>query len=170
MILFGILRFFVDQPAVTNWQRHMTSDGFASAEFPTTPQAKQQTDRANGVSVERTSLNYDVPFKDISIFLSFSPISPNQPNASDSERIAAMKTYFIQQGFSVVRDSTVQLGIARGFALEFHGDGGKTRTWMRVSFVAGKAYRMVISSSGAHHDDPIITHCLESFRIERTGA
>ncbi len=170
VVLFGILYFFIDQPAATTWQRHLTSDGFASAEFPATPQATQQTDTINGISAERTSLSYDVPSKDISMFLSFSAMPRNEQSVPDTERVAAMKGYFKQQGFSIVRDSSVQLGIATGFALELQGDGGKTRMWMRIAFVAGKVYRIVISSAGSHHDDPIITHSLESFRIERTGA
>ena len=170
VILFGILRFFTDQPAAPTWQRHLTSDGVASAEFPATPQAKQQTDTINGVSAERTSLNYDVPFKDISLFLSFSPMPPNEPNVPDAERIAAVKAYFTQQGFSVVRESPVQLGVASGFALDLQRDAGKVRMWTRIAYVAGRVYRVVISSTGSHHDDPIIPHYLDSFRIERTGA
>ena len=170
VVLFGILRFFIDQPAALTWQRHLTSDGFASAEFPAIPQAKQQMDTANGVSVVRTSLNYNVPFKDISMYLSFSSMPPNESSIPDTERIAAMKGFFTQQGFSVVRDSSVQLGVVSGFALDLQGDGGKTRMWTRIAFVAGKVYRMVISSTGSHHDDPLINHCLESFRIERAEA
>ena len=170
VVLFGILCFFLDQPAAPIWKRHLTSDGFASAEFPAIPQATQQTDTINGMSAERTSLTYNVPFKDISLFLSFSPMPPNEPSVPDTERIAAMKAYFTQQGFSVVRDSPVQLGGASGFALDLQSDGGKTRMWTRIAFVAGKVYRIVISSTGSHHDDTIITHCLESFRIERTRA
>lgn len=94
VVLFGILRFFIDQPAAPTWQRHMTSDGFASAEFPATPKATEQTDTINGVSAHRTSLTYDVPYKDISLFLSFSPMPPNEPNVPDTERIAATKAYF----------------------------------------------------------------------------
>ena len=170
VVLFGILRFFTDQPAAPNWQRHLTSDSFASAEFPATPQAKQQTDTINGVSAQRTSLNYDVPFKDISLFLSFSPMPPDEPNVPDTERIAAVKAYFTQQGFSVVRESPVQLGASSGFALDLQRDAGKVRMWTRIAYVARRVYRVVVSSTGSHHDDPIIPHYLDSFRIERTGA
>jgi hypothetical protein len=148
----------------------MTSDGFASAEFPAAPKATEQTDTINGVSAHRTSLSYDVPSKDISLFLSFSPMPANEPNVPDTERIAATKAYFTQQGFSVVHEGPVPLGAASGFALDLQRDAGKIRMWTRIAYVAGKVYRVVISSTGAHHDDPIIPHYLESFRIERTGA
>jgi hypothetical protein len=169
VVLFGILRFFIDQPAEPTWRRHLTSDGVASAEFPATPQARQETDTINGFSAERTTLNYNVPFKDISLFLSFSPMPPNEPNVPDAERIAAVKAYFTQQGFSVVRESPMQFGAASGFALDLQRDGGKTRMWTRIAYVAGKIYRVVVASTGSHHDDSIITHYLESFRIEHTG-
>jgi len=170
VVLFGLVRFITDQPAAPTWQRHSTGDGFASAEFPATPQAKQQTDTLNGISVQRTSLTYNVPFKEISLFLSFSPMPPGEPNALDAERFAALKTYFTQQGFSIVRESPTQLGAASGFALDLQRDGGKIRMWMRIAYVAGRVYRVVVSSTGLHHDDTIISHYLESFRIEQTGA
>ena len=169
VVLFGIVRFFTDQPAAPAWQRHMTSDGFASAEFPAPPKAAEQTDTINGVSAHRTSLTYDVPCKDISLFLSFSPMPPNEPDVSDTERIAATKAYFTQQGFSVVHESAAPLGAASGFALDLERDAGKIRLWTRIAYVAGRVYRVVVSSTGSHHDDPIIPHYLESFRIERTG-
>jgi hypothetical protein len=169
VIVFGLLRFLIDQPAAADWQRHTTIDGVASAEFPAPPTAKQQTDTMNGVSSERTSLTYNVPLKDISLFLSFSPLATDEPSMPESERIATMKAFFVQQGFSVVHESPVQLGVAPGFALDLERDAGKVRMWIRVAFAAGKVYRVVVSSPGLHHDDPIIPHFLDSFRIEKSG-
>ncbi|MGV3660097.1 MAG: hypothetical protein ACO1TE_07925 [Prosthecobacter sp.] len=102
-------------------------------------------------------------------WLSFSPFPSNEPDAPDTVRIAATKAYFTQQGFSIVHESPLQLGAASGFALDLQRDGGKIRLWTRIAYVAGKVYRVVISSAGSHHDDPIITRCLESFRIEKAG-
>ena len=104
------------------------------------------------------------------MFLSFSPIPPSELNIADADRLAAMKAYFAQQGFTVVHETPMQFGASSGFALDLQGDGGKTRMWTRLAIVAGKIYRVVVSSTGAHHDDPIISHYLESFHIERTGA
>jgi hypothetical protein len=170
VVLFGVLRFFMDEGGAPAWRRHPTGDGMASAEFPATPRAKQQTDTINGVSAQRTSLHHDVPFKDISLLLSFSPMPPNEPDVPGAERIAALKAYFAQQGFSLLREMPVQLGASPGFALDLQQDGGKVRMWTRIAYVAGKVYRVVVSSTGSHHDDAIISHFLESFRIERTGA
>lgn len=167
VVLFGVLRFFMDAPSEPSWQRRLTSDGIASAEFPASPQANQQTDTVNGVTAERTSLTYNVPFKDITFILSFSPVPANEPNAADSERFSATKAYFRQQGYSVVYDAPVQLGAAPGFTLELQRDGGKVRVWTRVAYVGRTVYRVVVSSTGSHHDDRIIRHYLESFRIER---
>jgi len=170
LIVFGLFRLFTDQLVSPAWQRHLTSDGFASAEFPATPQSKEQTDTANGVSAQRTSLICDVPFKDISLFLSFSPLPVGEPAVPDSERLAALKSYFTQQGFTIVRESPAQFGASPGFVLDLERDGGKVRMWTRIAYVAGKVYRVVVSSTGSHHDDAIISHYLDSFRIERTGA
>lgn len=170
VVLFGLVRFFIDQPSVPTWQRYATTDGFASAEFPAIPQAKQQTDTINGIRVQRTSLTYDVPFKTISMFLSFSSIPPSELNLPDTDRIAAIKSYSTQQGLSVVREAPMHFGASSGFALDFQGDGGKTRVWTRLAIVAGKVYRVVVSSAGAHHNDPVIGHYLDSFRIEPTGS
>ena len=169
VVLFGIFRLFIDQYQAPVWQRQRTSDGFASAEFPAIPQAKQQTDTVNGVSAQRTTLTYDVPNKDIALFLSFSPLPPNEPDAPDIDRIAAVKASFAQQGFSLVDESPVHLGAVSGFSLDFQRDGGKVRMWTRLAYVAGKVYRVVAASTGSHHDDPLISHYMESFRIERTG-
>lgn len=170
LVLFGILRFFIAQPAAPVWHRHTTSDGRASLEFPAKPQETEQTDTINGVSARRTSLTHDVPFKNISLFLSFSPFPDSAAaNAPDAERIAATKAYFIQQGCEVVNEAPVQLGAASGFALDLQRDAGKVRMWTRIAYVDGKVYRVVISSAGSHHTDPIITRCLDSFRIEKAG-
>lgn len=169
VVLFGILRFFIDQPAAPVWQRHTTSDGVASLEFPATPKETEQADTMNSVSTRRTSLVHNVSFKDISLFFSFSPFPANEPEAPDSARIAATKAFFIQQGFAVVREAPVQLGAASGFAFDLQRDSDKVRLWTRIAYLGGKVYRVVISSAEAHHDDPIITRCLESFRIEKTG-
>ena len=173
VVMFGLMRFVMEQPAAATWQRHSTNDRFASVEFPGTPEAKQQTDTLNGISVQRTSLTYDVPFKDISMFLSFSPLPPEppeQPNVPDAERFAAVKAHFTQQGFSIVRESPMRLGAGPGFALDLQRDGGKLRMWIRIAYVPWRVYRVVVSSTGSHHDDLIINHFLESFRVESTGA
>jgi hypothetical protein len=169
LVLFGILRFFIDHPSAPEWQRYLTSDGVASAEFPATPQAKQQTDTMNGVSALRTTLTHDVPFKDIALFLSFSPIPSDGAKLTDRERITATTEFFTQQDLQVAHESPVQIGASSGFAVDLQRDGGKVRMWLRVAYVGGKVYRVVASSTGSHHDDPIVRHFLDSFRIERSA-
>ena len=168
VVVFGVLYFFMEQSAPT-WRRHTTSDGFASAEFPAAPKFEQQTDTIEGVSSQRTTLSCEVPSKDLTLLLSFSSTGSNDPNISEADRLRALKAFFEKQGSSIVRESPLRLGTLSGSALDLQRDGGKVRIWMRFVFVAGKVYRVVVSSGSSNHDDPIITHFLDSFRIERTG-
>ncbi len=170
LLLFGLFSFFVGSTDLPSWSRRSTSDGLASAEFPGSPEAKEQTDTQNGVSVSRKSLVYNMPQKDIALFLSFSPIPPGGPNLPDTERFAGMKANFLQQGYTILRESPLGLGESTGIALDVQRDSGKVRVWTRIVIVSGRAYRVVASSAGSHHDDPVIDHFLDSFRIERNGA
>ena len=168
VVVFGVLYFFMDQSAPT-WQRHTTSDGFASAEFPAAPKFEQQTDTIEGVSSQRTTLSCEVPSKDLTLHLSFSSTGPEEPNISDADRLRAMKSFSEKQGNSTVRESPLRMGTFSGFALDLQRDGGKVRIWTRFVFGRGKIYRAIVSSVGSHHNDPIITHYLDSFRMEGTG-
>jgi hypothetical protein len=169
LLCCGILGLLFAWPATPPWQRHVTRDGGASAEFPTAPQAKQSVDTVNGFSVERVSLLCSVPQKDICLLLSFTPIPSEDSAISDAERIGLMKEHYQQQGLSVLRESQVQCGAASGHALDFAHQGGAVRTWTRIAFAPGKMYRVVVTSTGSHHDDPLVARYLESFRIERSG-
>jgi hypothetical protein len=154
-------------PAAPAWERHTTSDGVASVECPGKRDSKEENIVANGLSVRQVSLVYNVPLKEINVILSVSPIESDALNISVAERIVAMKEYFRQQGCSNIHDSPMQLGVAPGYAIE--ADRGKIRSRMRVAVVAGKLYRVVVTSAGSHPDDAIINRCLESFRIERNS-
>ncbi len=173
LVLVGLVRFVTDQPTqptTTTWKRHTTSDGMASVEFPGPPKTTEQMDIHGPISVRRTSLIYQVPFIDVSLHLSFSPLVPGEKDLTDAERIAAMKEMLTQNGFLFTLDSPTRIGTVSGFALDFQRDGGKIRSWMRIAIVKGKIYRVVVSSEGAFHNDPVINHFLESFRIEEDGA
>src|SRR4051794_15373708 len=60
--------------APASWQRQFTADKVASAEFPGAATAKESTDTLGTVTVKRTSFTYNVPDKDISLFLSYSAL------------------------------------------------------------------------------------------------
>ncbi|QIF01194.1 hypothetical protein [Roseimicrobium sp. ORNL1] len=165
MILYGTFRL-TEQPPPPSWQRLMTLDRAASVEFPGETKTQEQTDTLDGVSVLRTSLVHGVPFKEISIFLSFSKLPPGQENIPDAEKITALKMYFTQQGFTVIHEEPMQLGSTAGFALALERDAGKIRFWTRVAYANGNVYWVLVISAGSHHDDPIISRCLSSFQME----
>ncbi|MBA4031847.1 MAG: hypothetical protein C0478_13280 [Planctomyces sp.] len=120
----------------------------------------------NGVSAPRTSLVYNVPNKNISLFLSFSPLTPNDADIPIEDRVSVIKEHFTQLGFTIVDESPVEISGSSGFALELHTGDGKAHVWLRMAHIHGNVYRVVASSGGLHHADPIIPHFLESFRIE----
>lgn len=165
LTVLGIVFFFTERPPAPTWVRYNTNDGMASAEFPGKPEGRQGAASVNDISVQSTTLAYDVPHTDIALRLSFSPVPTGQPDLTDAERLAATKAFFTQQGFSVVDESLMQLGTASGFSIEMER-GGKERVWMRVACEAGKVYRVVASSSGSRRYDEFVKHFIESFRIE----
>jgi hypothetical protein len=169
LLLFGLLRFCMDQSPASNWLRYSTNDGVASAEFPAKPTVEEKTDNLNGIIVKWSVLTCKVPSKSMVLFLSVCPLSSNMASLSDADRFAAMKAEWIEKGNSVVHESRLQLGASSGYALELEHDGGKIRTSLRVACIAGKVYRVAVSSSGSQDGDAMIDRFLESFRVERTG-
>ena len=167
LVVCSAVFFCMERPPAPDWRRYPTSDGVASAEFPAPPEAEQKMDKSDGISVERSSLVCNLPYADVALHLSFSPIPSGMPDLSDDDVLAACRTQFVQQGSAVVREWRAHFGTASGFALDLERDGGKVRVWVRVAYVRGKLYRVVASSAGPHDEDAIINRFLESFRVER---
>ena len=166
LIVLGAVRFLTDHPVESLWRRCTVGDGAASAEFPSAPTAEEKTDTLNGISVHRSSLACNLPAKGVTLLLSVSPFPDGTPEFSSDDRFAALKDYFSQQGCTILREAPVPTGTISGFALDLKSADGKSRTWMRVGFAAGKTYRVVASSSGSDADDPLINRFLDSFRID----
>lgn len=162
---FGILRIAASPTPQLEWERILTKDRRASAEFPGSPQLQEKTATFNGMQQHATSLLYRIPNKNINLFLTFSPIVEDQLQVSDEQMTQSLKVLQSQGGFSLVAEERVNLGAAVGTRLEFKHEERGERVRICVAVVDKKTYR-VVAGSGSHHDDPIIHRFLESFRIE----
>ena len=170
LFVCGLFCFaFAERPPAPDWQRYSTSDGLASAEFPATPEARQNTMEDNGVRTDAAILVCNFPYTQISLRLSFCAIPPERAGTPDADRYAWLQASLEQKGFAVVSESTAPFGPASGFALDVQRDAGKVRAWTRSVYAAGKAYWVVASSEDPGDDIAIIKRFLESFRIEQAG-
>jgi hypothetical protein len=168
LVVCGLAQFFfVDGAWTPNWKRFATSDGVASVEFPGAPQTEQVANTVNEVKVSRTTLRYVVPFRDITMLMSVRPLAPGSANTQDTEGLAAMKAAWREHGMTVVNESTIQLGRASGFDLALQGEGATVRAWTRIVITPRYLYDVTVATEGSYHEDPIIRHFLESFRIDR---
>jgi hypothetical protein len=163
LIVIGSVLLFQPAPA-TVWQRQSTSDHVASAEFPGSPTPKESTDTMGTVTVKRTSFTYDVPGKDIALFLSSSAIPEAARAMTDAQRIEATLAYLVSQGSKVIQNETDASG--RVHWLTVRQDATKNTMRMALAYVGGNVYRVVASWSDGQGDQALTDRFVSSFRIE----
>ncbi len=150
------------QPNSTaSWERQLTSDKAASAEFPGPAVAQDTTDTVGTVSVKRTSFTYNVRGRDISLFLSYSTLPENARALTDAQRMQSTLAYFASQGSRVVRSETTG-SIHR---LTLRQDDNKITVQMALAYVGDNVYRVVASWGDGQEDKPLTDRFVNSFRI-----
>ena len=163
LIAIGAVLLWKPQPAA-HWQRLFTSDKIASAEFPGAATPKESTDTVGAVTVKRTTLTYDVPGKDIALFLSYSAIPKEARGLSDAQRIENTLAYLATQGSQVVKNETIP-GPPIVHRITMRSDANKTSMQMALSYVGESVYRVVASWADGNEDRALIDRFVTSFKV-----
>lgn len=162
LVVIGAVLLLKQEPsALPAWTRQFTADKIASAEFPGVPTAKESADTAGAITVKRTSLTYDVPGRDMALFLSFSPIPEEARAWTDAQRMDATLSYFASQGALLTQsERDPQTSIYR---VTFRQQQATTR--MAIAYVSGSVYRVVATWTDGSEDKALTDRFLGSFRV-----
>lgn len=162
LIVVGGVLLLKPDPA-PSWERQLTTDKIASAEFPGAPAPKETTDTVGTVTVKRTSFTYDVPGKDIALALSYSALPENTRALTDAQRIEGTLAYLTSQGSKVLQNEKDPAGSI--YRLTVRQDDNKVTIQMAIAYVGDNAYRVVASWSDGHEDKPLTDRFVNSFRL-----
>jgi hypothetical protein len=166
VVVFGLLRFVLESQPGYAWQRAFTSDQRASAEFPCATTTDSATDSAQGVSIRRLTLNCNVPQRDINLRLSYNEIPPEGAGLTIEQRLDGLRSYFEQQGFTIVSCVPDTHGDVPGYRIVIEKDRGKIRCLTRVAIAPKAIYRAVATSTSGFHEDAVITRFMDSFTLQ----
>jgi hypothetical protein len=161
IVVAGVLLLKPD-PAPT-WERQLTTDKVASAEFPAVPSPKETTDTVGTVTVKRTSFTYDVPGKDIALALSYSALPENTRALTDAQRIEGTLAYLASQGSKVLHDEKGPTGSIHRITVR--QDDKKVTVQMAIAYVGDNAYRVVASWTDGQEDKALTDRFVNSFRL-----
>lgn len=167
ILLFGLARMvpLPDQSLhQVAWQRNQIGNGAATVEFPSTPEIRHEADPGANGNVDRTTLVLEMPERGISLRLSSSTVRDDEKGLTDAQRFAALKQYFIKQGFTRIEDAQVKTGATEGYELAMQKESGGAKVWLRVTILSGTVYRAVASNDKDGNKDPLIAHFLDSFQ------
>jgi hypothetical protein len=166
VVVFGLLRFAFDSQPTDVWQRAFTTDQRASAEFPYAIATETAIDSAQGVSVRRFTVNCNVPQRDINLRLSYNEIPPEGAGLTIEQRLDGLKSFFEQQGFTIVSCVSDQHGDIPGYRIVIERDHGKTRCLTRIAIAPKAIYRAVATSTSGFHEEPVIIRFMNSFSVQ----
>jgi len=162
LIVIGGL-FLLKPNAAPDWQRQFTADKIASAEFPGLATPRESTETVAGISVKRTSFTYDVPGKDIALFLSYSAIPDHAKGLSDAQRIEGTLAFLAQQGSTVVKNEKDPTSSV--YRLTIRQDAKKATVQMALAYVGDYVYRVVASWTDGQEDKRLTDRFVSSFRV-----
>ena len=145
------------------WERQFTSDKVASAEFPGVATAKETTDTAATIAVKRTSFTYNVPGKDIALFLSYSALPDHTRALTDAQRIEGTLAYLASQGSKVLQNEKDPASSI--YRLTVRQDDKKATTQMAIAYVGDNVYRVVASWTDGQEDKPLTDRFVNSFSV-----
>lgn len=162
LVVIGGLLLLRPQAAV-QWHEYVTADQVAMAEFPGAARAQEATDTIGEVSVKRTSFTYDVPGKDIALFLSYSPLPADARALTEAQRVEGTIDYFKSQGFTVSQGEKDSSGSIH--RLSIRQAAKKTTIRMALAYVGDNVYRTVASYTDGSEDPPLVDRFMASFRV-----
>ncbi len=165
VVISGLLQFAFDSKPAYPWHRAFTSDQRASAEFPCATTTETAADSAQGVSVQRLTVNCNVPRTDINLRLSFNEIPPEGEGFTIEQRLAGLKSFFEQRGFATTSCVPDGPGAIPSYRMVLEQERGKVRCVTRVAIGPKAIYRAIATSSSGFHDDPVITRFIDSFSL-----
>jgi hypothetical protein len=166
VLVFGVLRLAFDSQPAFEWRRITTSDQRASAEFPCATSTSKATDSAQGVSIQRLTIDCNIPRRDINLRLTYNEIPPEGAGLSVEQRLDGLKNFFQQQGLAIISNVPDPHGDIPGFRILVEKDQGKSRSLMRVALATNAIYRVIATSTAGFHDDPAITRFIDSFTMK----
>jgi len=149
------------------WHRQFTLDHVASAEFPGEVTPKESTDTMGDITVKRSSSTYDVPGKDIALFLSVSSLPEGARSMSDAQRIESTLTLLASQGGTVVQNQTDPTGPIH--RLTIRQADKKATMQMALAYVGDNVYRVVASWTDGSEDKNTTDRFVQSFRVVSSG-
>jgi hypothetical protein len=161
IVIGGLLLWKPTAPP--HWQRQFTADKMASAEFPGTATPKESTDTIGGISVKRTSFTYNVPGRDIALFLSYSALPDSARGMTDAQRIEGTLAFMAQQGSAVVKNEKDPNRPIYRFTVR--QEANKATMQMALAYVGDNVYRVVASWTDGQQDQELTDRFVGSFRV-----
>jgi hypothetical protein len=167
VLAFGLLSFSLDYYPRYTWQPAFTSDGRASAEFPSPTTSGANNIRSpEGISIRGFAVKCNVPQKDINLILSASEILPESEGTSVEQRLEAIRLSLRQQGMKIVSDTSDAHGTIPGCRIVAEKSDGKVRCVVRLAITSNCIYRIVATATSGFHDDPVIGRFADSFTVQ----
>lgn len=164
LVVIGGLLLFAPE-AAPKWQRTFTNDEVASVEFPGVPKPRESVDTLAGTSVKRTSFTYNVPGKDISLFLSYSQLQPEAREMTEDERIEAAIALMTSQGNKVVQREKLGDSSPSVYRLTMRQDEKKATLQIALAYFGENVYRAGASWTDSEADLILTDRFIGSFRV-----
>jgi hypothetical protein len=82
------------------------------------------------------------------------------------QRLDGLRSYFAQQGFTIVSCVTDGHGDVPGYRIVIEKERGKIRCLTRVAIAPKAIYRAVATSTSGFHDDTVIARFIDSFTLQ----
>jgi len=161
LVVFGLLQFaLLSYPAYV-WKPVYTSDHRASAEFPWATVTEEVPNSAHTVTIRCS-----IPHRDIDLRLSQNEIPPGSESLTAEQRLEGFKSFLSQQGFAVISCDPDVHGNIAGYRIVLEKNEDKTRTLIRFAITNKAIYRAMVTSAPGFHDDPTISHFINSFTVQ----
>lgn len=152
-----------------DWKRYATSDGVCSAEFPEQPQ--QETQSTLGIEFNRLTHAPSEP--DIYYTLSFSDIPAGSPQATDEERLDAIRDSMPASGaqmgmkYRFIHEERISENGVTGRDVEFAA-GEKHMFRAKVFILGTRIYRIIGVAPRSQKEQEDARRFLSSFRFEKS--
>jgi len=167
VVIGGLL--LLKPEAAPAWERAFTTDRVASVEFPGAPKAQESVDTLGDVRVKRTSFSYNVPRKDIALFLSFSQLQPEARGMTDDQMIEATVAFMTSQGNKVLENERVAASSPAIYRLTLRQEEKKATTQIALAYAGENVYRAVASWTDSEMDKSITDRFIGSFAVSDAG-
>jgi len=166
LIALGLFQFIFASRASNqeySWRRIVTTDGYASAEFPVSPTKEEKTYQDGTSSIHMITFNCNP--HNMNLRLTYSQIPEKYANLTNSERLEAMKAGLRRAGFTITTFTNENIGAIPVYRIVADENNGNAESILRIALQHNAIYRIIASFPHGLKNDPTITEFINSFQI-----